>query len=133
VHRRPARRVHRRRTVLDDRARFRKDPHPREIVRSDRAALPDDRLVVDRFTHAIAEATVYANAHEAEMIPLLAPFLKVDPQLVARTMKGSEGIYLDPASIQPMIDVTAKYGIIDHAFTAADIISPAALKRPAHA
>jgi ABC-type nitrate/sulfonate/bicarbonate transport system substrate-binding protein len=92
-----------------------------------------NRDAVDRFTHAIAEATVCANAHEAEMIPLLAPFLKVDPQLVARTMKGSEGIYLDPASIQPMIEVTAKYGIIDHAFTAADIISPAALKRPAHA
>ena len=89
-----------------------------------------NRDTVERFNRAIAEATAYANAHKAEMIPLLAPFLKVDPQVVARTMKGGEGIYLDAATIQPMIDVTVKYGIIDHAFAAGDLISPAALKRP---
>ena len=90
-----------------------------------------NRDTMDRFNHAIAEATAYTNAHKSEMIPQLASFLKVDPQLVARTMKGGEGIYLDPAGIQPMIDATAKYGIIDHSFSAADMISPSALKRPA--
>jgi NitT/TauT family transport system substrate-binding protein len=89
-----------------------------------------NRDVVERFNRAIADATTYANAHKAEMIPLLAPFLKVDPQVVARTMKGGEGVYLDAALIQPMIDATAHYGIIDRAFAAADLISPAALKRP---
>lgn len=89
-----------------------------------------NRETVDRFNHAIAEGTIYANAHKAETIPLLAAYLKLDPQLVAKSMKGDLGVYLDPATIQPMIDVAAKFGIIDHAFIAAEIISPAALKRP---
>jgi NitT/TauT family transport system substrate-binding protein len=92
-----------------------------------------NRDTIVRFNHAIAEATAYTNAHKAESAALLAPFVKLDPQMVARTMKGAEGIYLDAAGIQPMIDVTAKYGVIEHAFSAADLISPAALKRPSRA
>lgn len=88
-----------------------------------------NRDAIDRFVHAIAEATAYANAHKPEMVGILAPFLRVDPQLVARTMKGAEGIYLDPAAVQPMVDVSAKYGVIARTFDAAELISPAALRR----
>ena len=89
-----------------------------------------NRSAVDRFNHVLRDATAYANAHKTEMVPLLATFTKLDPALIARTMKGAEGIYLDPKEIQPMIDVTAKYGIIAAPFNAQDMISPAALKPP---
>ena len=89
-----------------------------------------NRDTVDRFNRVLRDATIYANAHKSEMVPLLAAWLKLDPALIARTMKGAEGVYLDPALIQPMIDTTAKYGIIERGFNAADLISPAALKRP---
>ena len=89
-----------------------------------------NRDVIDRFNRAMRDSTIYANAHKAEMIPLIAEYLKLDPALIARTMKGAEGEYLDPALIQPMIDASAKYGLIDRGFSANDLISPAALKRP---
>lgn len=89
-----------------------------------------NRDVVDRFVRVIRDATLYTNTHKAEMIPIVAAYLKLDPALVAKTMKGAEGAYLDPALVQPMIDVSAKYGLIEHGFNAADLISPAALKRP---
>ncbi len=90
-----------------------------------------NRDVIDRFTRALHDATIYANTHKAEIIPMLADYLKLDPALIARTMKGAEGEYLDPALIQPMIDASAKYGLIAHGFNASELISPAALKRPA--
>jgi NitT/TauT family transport system substrate-binding protein len=89
-----------------------------------------NRNVVDRFDRVLLAATRYANAHKTDMIPLLATFTKLDPSLIARTMKGSEGEYLDAREIQPMIDATAKYGVIDKPFNAQDLISPAALTRP---
>ena len=89
-----------------------------------------NRDVVERFSRVIRDATVYANAHKSEMIPLLAAFTKLDPGLIARTMKGVDGEYLEAKDIQPMIDATAKYGVIDKPFAAQDLISPAALKRP---
>lgn len=89
-----------------------------------------NRDAIERFNRVMRDATVYTNAHKAEMVPLLAAWLKLDPALLARTMKGAEGEYLDPALIQPMIDATAKYGIIAKGFSANDLISPTALKRP---
>ena len=90
-----------------------------------------NRDVVERFNRALLDATVYANTHKAEIIPMLADYLKLDPALIARTMKGAEGEYLDPALIQPMIDASAKHGLIPHGFNATELISPAALKRSA--
>jgi NitT/TauT family transport system substrate-binding protein len=89
-----------------------------------------NRDVVDRFNRAMHDATVYANGHKAEIVPMLAEYLKLDSALIARTMKGAEGEYLDPALVQPMIDVSAKHGLIERGFSANDLISPAALKRP---
>jgi NitT/TauT family transport system substrate-binding protein len=89
-----------------------------------------NRDVVERFSRVIHDATLYANAHKPEMVPLLAEFTKLDAGLTARTMKGADGEYLEAKDIQPMIDATAKYGIIDKPFNAQDLISPAALRRP---
>jgi ABC-type nitrate/sulfonate/bicarbonate transport system substrate-binding protein len=88
-----------------------------------------NRSVVDRFNRVLHDATIYANAHKSEIVPLLAAFTKLDPAVVARTMKGAEGEYLEAAQIQPMIDASARYGIIDKSFAADELISPAALKK----
>lgn len=88
-----------------------------------------NRSVVDRFNRVLHDATVYANAHKSEIVPLLAAFTKLDPAVVARTMKGAEGEYLEAAQIQPMIDASFKYGIIDRPFAADELISPSAIKK----
>src|SRR5579875_2988726 len=67
-------------------------------------------------------------ATRAYIAPLLASYTKLDPDLIAKTIKGPSVVYLDPKLIQPMIDVAAKYHIIAQPFGAGDLISPAALK-----
>lgn len=87
-----------------------------------------NRDAVERFERVMRDASVYTNAHHAEIVPLLATFTKLDPGLISRTIKGAAGTYLDAKQIQPMIDVSAKYGLIDKTFGADEIISSTALK-----
>jgi NitT/TauT family transport system substrate-binding protein len=89
-----------------------------------------DALV--RFEHVLADAADYVNHHHEEAVTLLAGFTKLQPSLLQRAVKGGESGYLDPKLVQPMIDVSAKYGVIDKPFPAADLISPYALKAPSH-
>ena len=52
------------------------------------------------------------------------------PDVVARSTRFIDAEYLDPALIAPVIGVLVKYGIIDRAFPASELISPYALSRP---
>jgi NitT/TauT family transport system substrate-binding protein len=88
-----------------------------------------NREAVDKFLHVIKDATEYADKHHAEMVPLLATVTKLDPDLIAKTIKDNGSPYLDPKLVQPMINAALKYQIIDKPFNAAEMISPAALKR----
>ncbi len=87
-----------------------------------------NRDAVEKFERVMRDASEYADAHHAEMVPLLASFTKLDADLIAKTIKNNGNPYLDPKLVQPMIDITAKYQIIDKSFSASDLISPAALK-----
>ncbi len=82
-----------------------------------------------RFAQAMREASAYTNTHMAETVDLVAGYSGIAPDVVARSARFTDGDYADPVLLQPVIDVLVKYGIIDHAFPAADIISPYALKR----
>jgi NitT/TauT family transport system substrate-binding protein len=86
---------------------------------------------LERFEHVVSDASAYVNAHHDVIIPLLASFTKQDPALIARTMKGSDGQYLDAKDIQPMIDVSAKFGMIAKPFKAEDMMSSVLIKPPA--
>lgn len=89
-----------------------------------------NRDAVDRFAVAMHTASVYANTHHSETAPLIAAFTGIDPA-AALTMKRSVyGEYLDPLLIQPAVDATAKFKVIDKAFPAQELISPYALKPP---
>jgi NitT/TauT family transport system substrate-binding protein len=83
--------------------------------------------IVRRFGQAVGEASRYANAHPQEMLPLLAAFSDVDPAVLAAAARAPFIERLDPADLQPIIDLEAKYKVIDKAFDAKDVIAPAAL------
>jgi len=74
-------------------------------------------------------ATAYANAHHAETALLIAAFTGIETAQVLTMKRTTCGTYLDPREIQPAIDATAKYNVIDKPFPAQDLISPYALKR----
>ncbi|HEV8022168.1 MAG TPA: ABC transporter substrate-binding protein [Candidatus Lustribacter sp.] len=89
-----------------------------------------NRDVVQRFARAMSESNAYCNAHHAETVALVADNAKIDEKVVARMARITFGDYLRPADLQPLINVTAKYGVIPKAFDARELISPYALKPP---
>lgn len=82
-----------------------------------------------RFAQAMHESSLYTNSHLAETVDLVSGYSGIAPDVVARSARITDAEYADPGLIQPVIDVLVKYSIIDHAFSAADLISPYALKR----
>jgi NitT/TauT family transport system substrate-binding protein len=87
-----------------------------------------NRDALEKFERALADATTYLNGHHDEAVKILAQFTKLNPSLLNRAVKGEDASYLDPKLVQPMIDVSAKYGVIEKPFPAQELISPYALK-----
>ena len=85
------------------------------------------RDIADRFARVMQVAESYANAHHAETLDLLAQFTGLEPGMLQGMTRPTYPLTLDPRDIQPLIDIEAKYRIIDHGFPASDIISSAAL------
>ena len=67
------------------------------------------------------DAAVYCNAHQSETVDMIAQFANLDPNVVRRMARVTFAEYLTPAEIQPLVNVAAKYKVIDHAFSAARI------------
>ena len=86
--------------------------------------------VMRRFAQAMHESSLYTNTHLAETVDLVASYSGIAPDVVARSTRFIDAEYLDPALIAPVIGVLVKYGIIDRAFPASELISPYALSRP---
>jgi NitT/TauT family transport system substrate-binding protein len=89
-----------------------------------------NRDVVERFARVMHDAAVYCNAHQSETVDMIAEFGKLDPTVVRRMARVTFAEYLTAPEIQPLVDVAAKYKVIDHDFNAAELISPYALKPP---
>ncbi len=80
--------------------------------------------LVKRFAKAMAQTAAWANKNQAASGEMLTKYTKI---VVAPGMKRT--IYADnlaPALVQPLIDASAKYGIIKATFPANDIIAPEA-------
>jgi NitT/TauT family transport system substrate-binding protein len=78
--------------------------------------------VVRRFRSGLATAGVYANAHPKEMAQYIAPFTGIDEARLGKWDRAQIATSLEPADIQPVIDVAAKYHLIERAFPAAEMI-----------
>ncbi len=77
-----------------------------------------NRGTVERFARVMHEASVYANAHHAETAPMLAALTKLDPSTIARMPRANNALALDPALVQPVIDLAVKYRSIPQTFDA---------------
>jgi len=93
------------------------------------AWVADHRDVVARFIRVVRTADVYLSAHENESVGLLAPFMQIDPASLAGIPHPYRPAYLDPADLQPVVDVLAQYKLIAKGFAAREMISPLALER----
>ena len=111
--------------------------HPYEVIGTpvDTAGLAVLSPVVDanrdvyvRFALAMREATAFTNAHPDQTVDIVAGFTGATLDAVRHSQRAVSAEYLEPRALQPLIDIAAKYGLIDKTFSAAEIISPAAVK-----
>ena len=86
--------------------------------------------VLARWRKGLSEAATYANAHRAEMIPIIAQTTNVDAQKIAAmppSMAGTVAQLRDAKLFQPLIDQAVKYKVIAQLFPYTDLIDPNAL------
>ncbi len=75
-----------------------------------------------RFVAVIRDTAAWANTHHSESGAILARYAKLDPSVLATMARSTYGLVMAPAMVQPVIDNSAKYGIIDKSFPASEII-----------
>jgi NitT/TauT family transport system substrate-binding protein len=78
--------------------------------------------VATRFSAAIKAAAIWANAHPLASATLLTRFTKVDPAIAARMNRATYATAIDPAMIQPPIDLMVRYGMLPKTIAANDVI-----------
>jgi NitT/TauT family transport system substrate-binding protein len=80
------------------------------------------------FIAAMHETAVWANSHHRESAAILTAYTKIPLETLQAATRVTYATVLTAQSIQPNIDVAAKYGFLQTAFPAGELISPLALK-----
>ena len=83
------------------------------------SAHPD---LVRKFQAAMRDTAIWANANQKASAVILARESKMNPEIAAKMYRAVYPDHLDAGAIQPVIDVTAKYGGLPAAFPAADMM-----------
>lgn len=81
-----------------------------------------------RFSEAMHESQLYTNTHLPETVELVASYSGLTPEVVARSVRIIDPEYVEVRNLQPVIDMLVRYGVLEKAFSAQDIISAFALK-----
>jgi NitT/TauT family transport system substrate-binding protein len=76
---------------------------------------------VQRFGRVLRQATIYANAHVAELLPLLIANTGLEPDVAAKMSHARMGVDFNPSQVQPIVDVIAKYKGIPQRFDAREM------------
>jgi NitT/TauT family transport system substrate-binding protein len=91
-------------------------------------AIEKNRDAMARFVRGMHEAQEYTNTHLAETVDLVASYSGVAASDVAKSVRATDAPYADPKELQPVIDILAKYKVIDKTFPAEELISSVALR-----
>lgn len=65
--------------------------------------------VVNQFATVMSDTAAWANKNPAETADILVKVAKIDPAILARMTRSRYAKRLEPASMQPIVDVSAKY------------------------
>jgi NitT/TauT family transport system substrate-binding protein len=81
--------------------------------------------LVQRFARVVRESNVYCNTHHAETAPVLARFAKLDLKVIENAVRVGYDESFNLKEIQGVIDICARYKVIDKPFEARELVSPA--------
>src|SRR5208283_3336907 len=90
--------------------------------------LAKNHSVATRFARVIADAAAFTRTHPDQTIDDVAQLTKQDRNVIAHMQRTWVGTTINAGDIQPVIEVAAKYHLIEKPFPAAEIISDAALR-----
>ena len=79
--------------------------------------------VIRRFVRVLYESAAYTNEHPGETGPMMADVTKMPIETMRRMGRAPAATASDPALIQPVIDVAARYGYITRAFPASELLT----------
>jgi NitT/TauT family transport system substrate-binding protein len=74
-----------------------------------------------RFVHAMLRTAEWANAHHAESAQILVRSAKLDPVIAAKMTRSTYGTSLDPALMQPVLDMFVHFGVLPKPMPASDL------------
>lgn len=74
------------------------------------------------FARVLAQSAAYTNAHHAETAPIMAQVSGVDVAVIQKMARVTNGSGVAPADLQPVIDASARYGLLKAAFPATELI-----------
>lgn len=77
---------------------------------------------IRKFAAVLKQAAEYTNAHHDEVAPLVAAGADQTAAVMLKTQWAIAGVNLDPADLQPLIDQSAKYGVLPKSFPAKSLI-----------
>jgi ABC-type nitrate/sulfonate/bicarbonate transport system substrate-binding protein len=81
-----------------------------------------NRDAVRRFASVLASAATYTNSHRTELVPLVSSLVGAPASAFARTPWPTAGTDLVVSDMQPLIDASARAGLIPKAFDARAIV-----------
>jgi NitT/TauT family transport system substrate-binding protein len=84
--------------------------------------LAKNPAAVAKFREVLRAAAAYTNTHHADTVAMTATFWGIDPAVLAGMSRSDVGLTLDPRDIQPVIDISAKYGVIEKSFNAREML-----------
>jgi len=85
--------------------------------------LAQNAATARKLTQAIYDAGTWANHHADASLPILAKYLKLDPDRIRAMARSDFATSLDPKLMQPVLDVAVKYGLIEKPVDAASLIA----------
>jgi NitT/TauT family transport system substrate-binding protein len=84
--------------------------------------------VATRFATALKRAAVWAKSHQSDSAKILLKYSKLDPAIAMTMPRTVYGETMDASLVQPVIDASVKYGILDKSFPASEIVWQAGQK-----
>lgn len=88
------------------------------IARSDWAT--SHAAAVKAFTKTTYDAAAYTNVHTSDTVEMMSQFTKIPIDVYRKMPRAVVSTDGDPAMIQPLLDMAAKYHFISRAFPAGD-------------
>ena len=85
-----------------------------------------------RFVRAMLHVAAWANTHHAESAQILVRSAKLDPAIAAKMTRSTYGTSLDPALMQPVLDMFLHFGVLAKPMPAEDLAWKGSPAYPKH-